>query len=528
MDYKKISAYFIPSISDVLFAVLLVALFLTGSGLLGDGDTGYHIRTGQIILDTLSVPRLDPYSYLTPALPWTAHEWLSEVIMAGVHGVLGLTGVVLLFVLLIAVTYAYLYKSLRAQHGNLWLLLFVILLVMSSSTLHWLARPHIFSLLFLVIFYDLLDRFQYENKNYLYLLPLIMLLWVNLHGGFIIGLILLGVYFLGNLIYWFQTQPGKRENYFERCKIIGLVGLSCLLVSLINPYGFHLLLFPFKLVGDHFIMSVINEFMPTNLQIPRPYNLYLLLTFAILMLSRHRVNFIELILIILFVYMSLYSVRYITFFAIIAAPIILKRMDGFFRETENKIVRFLNRRSDSIAATDAQTRGCFWPISAFVIVLVLAFAGTVNLSFNPKEKPVKAVEFLQKEHITGNMFNNDEFGDYLIYASFPKYKVFIDGRGDMYGANLLKDYICIKNLGAGWGKRMIKYQIKWVFFSADSILSRYLQERPDWHLIYADKVAHIYVRDIPQYRYLIERYRGVRPVVGQFGIHKDFKRGSED
>lgn len=513
MGYKKLIPYLIPSIGDILFAILLIVLFITGTTPLGDGDTGYHIRTGQLILDTLTIPKTDPFSFIKPALPWTAHEWLSEVIMALIHYQLGLTGVVLLFVLIIAITYTYLYRILRAENGNLWLLLGIFILVITTSSIHWLARPHIFSLLFFVIWYHLLDKYQYENKNYLYALPPMILLWANLHGGFIIGLILLGIYFTGNAIYWLNRKDEDRSFYFKKCKVIALIGLASVFMAIINPYGFHILLFPFRLVGDNFIMSIINEFMPTNAQKAHFYIVYLLLTLSVLTITKKRLNVIELILIIFFIYMSLYSVRYITLFSIIVAPIVLKRLDASFRESNHKIIRFLNRKSESIAETDAQAKGVLWPSLAVIAALIFATTGFVKHTFDPEKKPVQAVEFLQKEHVPGHMFNNDEFGDYLIYTAFPEYRVFIDGRSDMYGTKHCKDYLSVRSLGANWGDILNRYKIQWVFFDADSLLSRCLSQRTDWHLIYADKVAHIYVKDIPEYKCLIEKYKNVEPVI---------------
>ena len=111
------------------------------------------------------------------------------------------------------------------------------------------------------------------------------------------------------------------------------------------------------------------------------------------------------------------------------------------------------------------------------------------------------------------MFNNDEFGDYVIYAAYPQYRVFFDGRNDMYGVEHMKDYFKVIRLRKDWEKVLETYDIQWIFFDANSLLSRYLRERPDWHLIYADQVAHIYVMDIPEDEYLIEEYQEVEPIV---------------
>jgi hypothetical protein len=233
---------------------------------------------------------------------------------------------------------------------------------------------------------------------------------------------------------------------------------------------------------------------------------------AVLMNSKSGLNLIELFLVLGFTYLSLYSARYIPLFAIIVGPIIIKRFDLMLRESNNRVILFLNGKSQSYAEIEEKTRGHLWPALALGLVVLLAISGGIKHSFNPGKKPVAAVEFLQQEHIPGNMFNNDEFGDYIIYASYPEYRVFIDGRSDMYGVDHMKEYRKVISLEKGWGNVLEAHEIQWIFYNADSLLSRYLLERQDWHLLYADKVAHIYVRAIQEYEYLINKYQDVQPV----------------
>ena len=162
---KSLSFLLIPSIADIIFISLFLHLsFSAGKALLNDGDTGYHIRAGEYIIDTCSIPKHDIFSFLTPPLPWTAHEWLSEIIMAMFHSAFGLTGVVIFFSFIITLIYYLLFKIIRANNGNIIVAIFIVLLVLTTSQLHWLARPHIFSLLLMVIWYYLLDKYYYNNE----------------------------------------------------------------------------------------------------------------------------------------------------------------------------------------------------------------------------------------------------------------------------------------------------------------------------------------------------------------------------
>jgi len=192
---QKIKYLLTPSIVDIIFISLFLFLsFSAGKDLLNDGDTGYHIRAGEYIIDTVSIPKHDLFSFISPPLPWTTHEWLSEVIMALIHRASGLTGITIFFSFLISFVYYLLYCITKTEEDNIILAVFLVLLIITSSQLHWLARPHIFSLIIMIIWYYLLDEYQYRQKNRLYLLPPIMLLWVNLHGGFLTGFILIGIY----------------------------------------------------------------------------------------------------------------------------------------------------------------------------------------------------------------------------------------------------------------------------------------------------------------------------------------------
>lgn len=504
---------FIPSIADIVFlSVFLLLSFSAGKGLLADCDTGYHIRAGEFILDTFSIPKQDIFSFLSPPLYWTAHEWLSEVIMALLHRAFGMTGVVIFFSFIIAAVYYLLLRGIQTYKGNIFLTLLVVLLVVGASQIHWLARPHIFSLFLVVIWYYLLDSYQYRDKNHLYLLPLIMLLWVNLHGGFIAAFILSGIYLFYNLARLFISQGEEKADYKKKAKILGAATFACLLVSLINPYGYHILLFPFRLTSDRILMDNVLEFLSPNFHEPLIFKYLLLSAIAVLALSGKRLNLIELGLILLFTYMSLYSARYIPLFGIIAAPI-LTRQAEYMLQSEGRLAGFFKKRAERISPIDASAKGYLWPVAAVLAVIILAATGRVEYGFDEKIKPVAAVEFLKKEHLEGNMFNSDEFGDYIIYIAYPHYKVFIDGRLDMYGSERIKEYFKVARIEAGLYDVLKKHNINWIIFDARSALSQFLIQRDDWKLIYADKVANIFLRNIPENRKLIEKYKSVRPAL---------------
>ncbi len=512
---KRITPFLIPSLADIMFVALFFVLsFSVNKELLIDCDTGYHIRAGEYIIDTLSIPKHDIFSFISPPLPWTTHEWLSEVIMATIHRAAGLTGVVIFFSFMISLVYYLMFKIIRKYNGNILAASFITLLVLMTSQIHWLARPHIFSLVLIVVWYYLLDKYQYQHEDYLYLLAPMMLLWVNLHGGFIAGFILIGIYLFGNLAIFITSEDSKRDLHRQKAKKLGLLAVVCLLVCLINPYTYHILLFPFKLTSNKFLMDNVLEFMSPNFHnlSVKFFEFFMLLALGLFAFSRIRLNIIEITMVILFTHMSLYSARYIPLFAIIVAPVLVRQAEPMLERLDGKFISFFKKRASNISTIEASAKGCLWPILAIVMVAALVAKGKIEHNFDEKIKPVAAVEFLKKETLHGNMFDNDEFGDYIIYAAWPQYKVFFDGRSDMYGTDILKEYYKIIYFKQGWEKVIEKYHITWIIYNTNSVFSRFLLQNDDWKLIYADKVANIFLKDIPENQRLIKKYSDVEPV----------------
>ena len=139
---------------------------------------------------------------------------------------------------------------------------------------------------------------------------------------------------------------------------------------------------------------------------------------------------------------------------------------------QGKFIDFLQARDKNISEIDLSTKGYLWLLLPVIPVLIIAMSGLLNYHFDEKIKPVAAVEFLKKEHIKGRMFNEYEFGDYIIYSAYPQYRVFIDGRADMYGPEWFKEYYRISKIRPGWEKRLEKYHINFIIYNTDSMISQ--------------------------------------------------------
>jgi len=336
-----------------------------------------------------------------------------------------------------------------------------------------------------------------------------MLLWVNLHGGFIIGLILLIIYLGGNTFCAFTDSSARYEVHTRKLKKIFVTLIASLAVCLINPSGPEILWFPIRVSSDRFLMDRVIEFLSPNFHGVLPFKYMLLATIGALALSRRSLSLIELTLVLLLSYMALYSARHVSLFALVVAPILLGSCESICNRLPGRILQSYKTRIRNLTTTDGYLKGYLWPISSVLLIVGLATAGTLQYRFSEKKFPVAAVEFLKNQPIAGNMFNNDEFGDYLIFSAWPAYRVFMDGRSDMYGEKYGRPYFRVAQAQPGWKDVFEKYDITWVLFDTQSPLAAALLEQREWQIIYSDDVASIFVKDVPEHRLLLAKYASV-------------------
>src|SRR5271170_6926540 len=308
-----------PSVSDLLFAALLLGFSCGALGrlLLRDGGTGWHIRNGQLILQTHSITRVDPFSATMSGQPWYAWEWLYDVLIAAIHQVLGLNGVVFYTAAIMAATFVLVFHLAMRRGGSLPITFLLLVLSLGASAVHFLARPHVLSWLLTVIWFELLDSAaggdgadsEAESRR-LFFLPVLMLLWVNLHGGFLVGFALLGVYLLGGGIEYF-TCPEKREAVSGWLKRLGLVSVLSLLASFVNPYGYKLHVHIYQYLSDRFLMDHVSEFRSPDFHgvAQQFFAVILLVSIAALASARRKPRPPHMLVILLAAYSGLYASR---------------------------------------------------------------------------------------------------------------------------------------------------------------------------------------------------------------------------
>ena len=238
----------------------------------------------------------------------------------------------------------------------------------------------------------------------------------------------------------------------------------------------------------------------------------LFLTLGVLAISRVKTDIIEVSLVLVFTYMALYSARHIPLFAIVVAPILVRHIELMLQKSNSKLINLFKSRCKNLDSLDAQLKGYVWPVIVTIAVCILANAAFIQFTFDKTRAPVDAVSFLEKESVKGNMFNSDQFGDYVIYAAWPKYKVFVDGRSDMYGSDRMKEYMKVALVQPGWKEVLAKYDINFIIYNANSPVSLLLSESDNWRLVYADKTAIVFVKNVAANRELINKYPDVNLV----------------
>jgi hypothetical protein len=514
--------FLIPSVADSLFVAVLLGLSCGALGrlLLRDAGIGWHIRNGQLMLQTHSITRVDSFSATTSGQPWYAWEWLYDLLIAAIHQVLGLNGVVFYSAAIMAAAFVLVFQLAMRRGGSLPITFFLLVLAMGASAIHFLARPHVLSWLLTVVWFEVLDSAasgtgldsEPNNGRRLFWLPILMLLWVNLHGGFLLGFALLGIYLIGGAIEYF-TDRDRREATGRWLTRLGLVTSLSLLASFINPYGYKLHLHIYRYLSDRFLMNHVTEFLSPDFHgvAQQCFAVLLLVTIAALASARRKPQPTRLLVILLAAYSGLYASRNLPvssmLLTLMVAPLLSETVAKAGENAEiaawlRSLLSRMHNFGIRMGKMELRFQGHLWLVLVFVLGFWaclhggrLGSAQLVNAYFDDKRFPVEAADVIAKRDIREPIFCPDQWGGYLIYRLYPHTKVLVDDRHDLYGDQFFKDYLRVVFVQPGWDKLLDEQHVNWILVQKDSSLGTILEQTSPWKLVHEDGTAVLFHRE---------------------------------
>ncbi|MGD9683798.1 MAG: hypothetical protein AB7W16_21745 [Candidatus Obscuribacterales bacterium] len=501
----------LPDVGDFIFFFILdLLLVVLPNQLFADGSTGWHLVTGDYILDHAAVPHKDLISYTFADRGWVAYEWLFDLIAAGITRAGGLNLLAVILTCLIGFIFLFVYDRCRENGCGIAASAFLTVAASLVAAMHWLARPHLVTYIGLIVFTLVLDRFYKSNmsmKTMVIILSLTTLVWANCHPAFPLGLVVTGVYlFVSACQSRLLADQGERRAAFKKALALALVLGACALTSLLNPYGLALHTYILEYLSGQDILKATDEYMSpvfhgglhaTCLEI-----LFIALV-AGLALSRKRLSKPALLLALLFAHASLTSVRNMPLFAILITPLIALLGSRTILTEEEPVTAGATGIKRALMEFEEQEALCkmhLAPLAATIALIVVALSGgsvfgktVVSSGFDPKSLPVQTLDYVRDHGLADKPgLNYDNWGGYLCYKL--GHRVFIDDRADFYDRRFYFEYSVMMAAGAGWQDYLEKSGAQWVLFPNTSALTMALKADPHWTLVKSDQASSLFVK----------------------------------
>jgi hypothetical protein len=460
-------------------AILFVSLFAMATREAMDPDMWWHLATGRHILEQRTIPREDIFSYTVPGRRWITHEWLTQVAMAGLHRLGGRPALMLASAAVVTVAFALVYLQCR---GKPYVAVFAVLVAAVASAITWGPRPQMINILLMALFTALIERYRQNGGRAIWWLPLLTVVWVNMHSGFFLGLGLLGAVLVGDGAALILERVTPRTLTPQKWRNLALALLLCVLAALVNPNGHHMLLYPFETLGSDAMQTYIQEwYSPDFHRIEYwPFALLLLGGAVVLILSRQKVEWTDLLLFFGFGFAGLLSARHIPLFAVVAAPVVTRALAD--------------------VRVPASRRPRLVVLNWVILSLVVAIAGMWIADKLEEDRqaealryPVEALAYIRERGLVDErVYNSYNWGGYLIWKGVP---VYIDGRADVYMDEFMDEYVLAYQLRGDWRIPLETYDVDYVLIERRASLGQVLEEAPEWERVYEDEVAVIFVRE---------------------------------
>jgi hypothetical protein len=474
-------------------ALFAIALFTMAVRETLDPDMWWHLRTGEYILQN-GIPAQDVFTFTVPQNAWVTHEWLSQLIMWLVYLGGGLPGLILFFAVLTALTYWLLYLACA---GRPYLAAFIVVLAAITSAIVWGARPQIFNLLLTAVFVLIVERVKDGrwNRRALWWLPLLTLIWANLHSGYLLGIVLLGTYAVGDVMqHWLTTATERTLDRTAIAHLFSMTGVS-FLAAAVNPSGIELWIYPFLTLGSGAMQAYIQEWLSPDFHQTYFWPFAGMLALGALgwIFNKNRPTITELLLFLGTGAAGLVSARHIPLFAIVATPIIVRHWLSVGLDPKGLAAKTAKVQDDKPLGS-----GLFVVLNWFILVMAVAtavFWSITKISNNDTaiaaRYPVAAVDYLEASGLhEARGYNSYNWGGYLIWRGVP---VFVDGRADVYGDPFLLFYRETFEVQSTWQEPLDEYDVDYVLMERGTPLTAVLAASPEWTQVYEDDIAQIFV-----------------------------------
>ncbi len=478
----------------VFAGILLFGLLAMTARNAVDPDLWWHLRTGQWIIETGHVPHTDPFSFTRTGGAWVSHEWLSEVAFYEIWKHDGAAGVIIFSA--VVTTAGFLLLYLRCPGKPQWAAGAILLAVLAAAPT-WGVRPQMFTFALASLLLWLLERGQ-DRPGLLLGIPPLFVLWLNLHAGFALGPALLFAY-AGGLLWEVASGDTAWRNAGKYLLHILVVLLACLALVPLNPSGAQLYHYPLDVLRSAGMRSFIIEWLPPDFHQLRYVPLFLIWVALLFALAGSHSRPRARVLVPLFMtwFAALDAVRHISILVLLATPVIAAAFSS--------ASVFMSER---VRSAQAFSRFRF-AFRGAVLLLMAGFALTrwhdlVRRQADAEAKffPVQAMEFLRIHQMPNRLFAYYDWGGYAIWRLYPEYRVFVDGRADLYGDDMLHQFQRAVHLGVGWDQVLDTWGVQTVLVPPSCALVEALLLDQGWHAEYRDSQAIVMLRDAPHARKL--------------------------
>jgi hypothetical protein len=468
--------------------ITFIALFAMAVRVAADTDMYWHLRAGQYILETRTIPNVDPFSWTASGLPWVNVHWLSQIILYGTYVLLGLPGLSLLVAALVVVAFVFVWKQME---GGPFLRAFIVVLAAAVAGAVWTPRSQMATFVLTALVAYLIYLYKWKQTDRLWFIPLVFVAWVNLHGGYISGFMVLGAVLAGEIINHVLGFEGPDVLTWQRWRKLLIITLISGAVLLINPFTFTALQLPFRTVNIGVLQDYIQEWAAPNFHelFQQPMLWLLLLTLVVIGWSGRRLDATDAVLLVVFAYITFLARRNMGLFALICAPVLSRHaaaLLGRYRIGQRQlskghpIVNWIILALISVAA---------------IMKILLPLLPATRFEAEQKILPVEAADWIAAQQPAGKMFNSYNWGGYLLWRLWPEYPVYADGRTDVYPNTFLQEYLQIVTGQLDAPLLFDERGVRTVIIEPESPLVKQLTQSGRWREAHRDVLAVVLVRN---------------------------------